>query len=182
MTRDAFMAASEDGKTKYKAPSQDWKVSGNEVISRDGQTYNYNPTNFFQRPDDRQNMGFFGKYEINDNAEVYMDFTAMKTESNAQIAYSGTFGNIDGSVPCYNALLSAQQYQLACSDYAGNQYQAAGMGGDHAPDFATGALALAYINGLDTSVAAGDIMSYKTPLVYLKRNVEGNPRQSIYNY
>jgi outer membrane receptor protein involved in Fe transport len=128
------------------------------------------------------NMGFFGKYEITDNAEVYMDFTAMKSESNAQIAYSGTFGNIDGSVPCYNSLLSAQQYKLACSDYAGNQYQAVGMGGDHAPDFATGALALAYINGLDASVAAGDIMSYNTPLVSLKRNVEGNPRQSIYNY
>ena len=192
MTRAAFLlddtnwtTNEETGKVtkpEYKAPSQDWKVSGNEFIDRAGQTYNYNPTNFFQRPDDRQNMGFFGKYEINDNAEVYMDFTAMKTESNAQIAYSGTFGNIDGSVPCYNALLSAQQYQLACSDYAGNQYQAAGMGGDHAPDFATGALALAYINGLDTSVAAGDIMSYKTPLVSLKRNVEGNPRQSIYNY
>jgi outer membrane receptor protein involved in Fe transport len=179
MTRAAYLAAND---TAYKAPRQDVKVFGNEFVGRDGQTYNYNPTNFFQRPDDRMNMGFFGKYEITDNAEVYMDFTAMKSESNAQIAYSGTFGNIDGSLPCYNSLLSAQQYKLACSDYAGNQYQAVGMGGDHAPDFATGALALAYINGLDASVAAGDIMSYNTPLVSLKRNVEGNPRQSIYNY
>ena len=30
-----------------------------------------------------------------------------------------------------------------------------GMGGSHAPDFATGAAALAYINGLDTAVADG---------------------------
>ena len=65
------------------------------------------------------NMGFFGKYEITDNAEVYLDFTSMKSESNAQIAYSGTFGNIE-SLPCYNALLSAQQYQVACADWTRN--------------------------------------------------------------
>jgi iron complex outermembrane recepter protein len=169
-------------KNAYKAPSQDFKVFGNDFVSRAGETYNYNPTNMFQRPDDRLNMGFFGKYEIADNAEVYMDFTAMKSESNAQIAYSGTFGNISGSLPCYNPFLSAQQYKVACSDYAGNSFQAAGMGGDHAPDFATNALALAYINGLETAVANGTIMSYKTPLESLKRNVEGNPRQSIYGY
>ena len=52
----------------------DWKVQGNDFVPRAGQTYNYNPTNFFQRPDDRMNMGFFGKYEITDNAEVYLDF------------------------------------------------------------------------------------------------------------
>ena len=169
-------------KNAYKAPSQDFKVLGNDFVSRAGQTFNYNPTNMFQRPDDRLNMGFFGKYEITDNAEVYMDFTSMKSESNAQIAYSGTFGAIDGSVPCYNPLLSAQQFKAACSDYAGNSFQAAGMGGDNAPDFATNALALAYINGLDTAVANETIMGYKTPLVSLKRNVEGQPRQSIYGY
>ena len=152
----------------------DWKVIGNDFGLRDGQTYNYNPTNFFQRPDDRMNMGFFGKYEITDNAEVYLDFTSMKSESNAQIAYSGTFGNIE-SLPCYNALLSAQQYQVACSDWIG-------MGGSHAPDFATGAAALAYINGLNTQVANEEILGYSAPLVSLKRNVEGNPRQGIQTY
>ena len=162
-------------------PRQDWKVSGNDFVNRDGQTYNYNPTNFFQRPDDRMNMGFFGKYEITDNAEVYLDFTSMKSESNAQIAYSGTFGNIE-ELPCYNPLLSAQQYKMACSDYSGNAFNPIGMGGDHAPDFATGAAALAYINGLNTSVAAGDILAYSAPLVSLKRNVEGNPRQGIQTY
>jgi hypothetical protein len=34
----------------------DLKVEGNNFVPRDGQTYNYNPTNFFQRPDDRINM------------------------------------------------------------------------------------------------------------------------------
>ena len=152
----------------------DFKVQGNDFVSRAGQTYNYNPTNFFQRPDDRFNSGFFGKYEVSDNAEVYVDMTYMKSESNAQIAYSGTFGNIT-SLPCYNAFLSEQQYNAACGDWVG-------MGGDHAPDFASGAAALAYLANLDLAVGDGSILGYKAPLYSLKRNVEGNPRQSIFAY
>ena len=152
----------------------DFKVLGNEFVSRDGQVYNYNPTNFFQRPDDRFNSGFFGKYEVSDNAEVYVDMTYMKSESNAQIAYSGTFGNIT-ALPCYNAFLSEQQYNAACGDWTG-------MGGDHAPDFTSGAAALAYLANLDLAVGDGSILGYKAPLYSLKRNVEGNPRQSIFAY
>ena len=152
----------------------DFKVLGNEFVPRDGQVYNYNPTNFFQRPDDRFNSGFFGKYEVSDNAEVYVDMTYMKSESNAQIAYSGTFGNIT-ALPCYNAFLSEQQYNAACGDWTG-------MGGDHAPDFASGAAALAYLANLDLAVGDGSILGYKAPLYSLKRNVEGNPRQSIFAY
>ena len=152
----------------------DFKVLGNEFVSRAGQTYNYNPTNFFQRPDDRFNSGFFGKYEVSDNAEVYVDMTYMKSESNAQIAYSGTFGNIT-ALPCYNAFLSEQQYNAACGDWTG-------MGGDHAPDFTSGAAALAYLANLDLAVGDGSILGYKAPLYSLKRNVEGNPRQSIFAY
>ena len=152
----------------------DWKVIGDEFVPRAGQTYNYNPTNFFQRPDDRVNMGFFGSYEINDMVEFYFDVTHMKSESNAQIAYSGTFGNIS-SVPCYNAFWSAQQYAAACGDWVG-------MGGDHAPDFASAADALAYIANLNIAVGNGDIIDYRAPIWSLKRNVEGNPRQSIFMY
>ena len=152
----------------------DFKVLGNEFVPRAGQAYNYNPTNFFQRPDDRFNSGFFGKYEVSDNAEVYVDMTYMKSESNAQIAYSGTFGNIT-ALPCYNAFLSEQQYNAACGDWTG-------MGGDHAPDFASGAAALAYLANLNLAVGDGSILGYKAPLYSLKRNVEGNPRQSIFAY
>ena len=152
----------------------DLKVLGNEFVPRAGQTFNYNPTNFFQRPDDRINAGFFGTYEINDNVEFYYDLTHMKSESNAQIAFSGTFGNIT-SLPCYNALLSAQQYQTICGDWSG-------MGGSHAPDFPSAAAALAYIADLNIQVGNGDILGYSAPLYSLKRNVEGNPRQAIFMY
>ena len=59
-------------------------------------------------------------------------------DSISQIAYSGTFGDLR-KVPCYNANMSAQQYQLVCGNWTG-------MGGAHAPDSATGSAALAYIS------------------------------------
>ena len=152
----------------------DLKVQGNEFVPRAGQTFNYNPTNFFQRPDERLNMGFFGKFEINEYAEAYANVRSMSSESNAQIAYSGTFGNIT-SIPCYNPLLSKQQYDTVCGDWTG-------MGGDHAPSFASAAEALAYISSLDIAVGAGEIIDYRAPLYSLKRNVEGGPRQNITGY
>ena len=157
--------------TRY---SLDWKVEGDEFVDRAGQLYNFNPTNFFQRPDERLLSGIFGHYTINDHIEAYAELTYMKGESNAQIAYSGTFGNIS-ELPCYNALLSAQQYQVACGDWEG-------MGGDHAPDFATGAEALAYISALDIAVGDGSIIDYNAPLFSLKRNVEGGPRQDHFQF
>ena len=173
-----------------KTPRVDWKLLGNEFVPRDGQAYNYNPTNFFQRPDDRLNAGFFGKYEVSDNAEMYVESSFMKSESNAQIAYSGTFGNIE-SIPCYNPLLSAQIHQVICGDYIG-------MVGDHAPNFVSDPLdmvggktaaqkALAYISALNLSIGELDtdgnkIIDFRSPLTSLKRNVEGNPRQSIFMY
>ena len=152
----------------------DVKVLGDEFVPRDGQTYNYNRTNFFQRPDERLNAGFYGRFEINDHVEAYANVRSMQSESNAQIAYSGTFGNITG-IPCYNALLSRQQYDRVCGDWAM-------MGGDHAPDFASAAEALAYISSLDLAVGDGDIIGYTAPVYSLKRNVEGGPRQSITTY
>ncbi len=149
----------------------DLKVQGDEFVPRAGQTFNYNPTNFFQRPDERLNAGFFGKFEVNEYVEAYASVRSMASESNAQIAYSGTFGNIT-ELPCYNPLLSQQQYNTICGDWIG-------MGGDHAPDFATGAEALAYISSLDIAVGDKDILGYKAPLYSLKRNVEGGPRQAI---
>ena len=141
------------------------------MVPRAGQTYNYNPTNFFQRPDERLNVGFYGKFAVSEYAEAYANIRTTSSKSNAQIAYSGTFGNIT-SIPCYNPLLSRQQYDTICGDWVG-------MGGDHAPDFATAAQALAYISSLDIAVGGGEVIDYKAPLYSLKRNVEGGPRQNI---
>ena len=152
----------------------DLKVLGDEFVPRAGQTFNYNPTNFFQRPDVRLNVGFFGDYQVTDTMEAYASVRSMRSESNAQIAYSGTFGNIT-SLPCYNPLLSKQQYDTVCGNWAG-------MGGDHAPDFPSAATALAYLSTLAQAVGDGDIIGYRAPLYSLKRNVEGGPRQNITTY
>jgi len=152
----------------------DLKVVGDTFANRAGQAYNYNPTNYFQRPDTRYNAGLFGHYDISDNVTAYVESRYMKSESVAQIAYSGTFGNIT-SFPCYNPLMSAQQHHTICGNFEG-------MGGDHAPDFASGAAALAYISALDIAVGNGDILGYASPIYHLKRNVEGNPRQGAFFY
>ena len=166
-----YAAAGHENTADPSITRLDLKVQGDEFVPRDGQTFNYNPTNFFQRPDERLNAGFFGRFEITDNIEAYANARSMQSESNAQIAYSGTFGNIT-AIPCYNALLSRQQYDTVCGNWTM-------MGGDHAPDFASAAEALAYISQLDLALGAGDIAGYSAPLYSLKRNVEGGPRQDI---
>ena len=155
----------------------DVKLLGDEFVPRAGQLYNYNPTNHYQRPQDKINGGFFANYDLTDDHEFYSSFRFSENDSPSQIAYSGTFGDLR-AVPCYNALLSAQQYELVCGNWTG-------MGGSHAPDFATGADALAYIAGLQSQVADGSIIDYNAPIRSLKRNVEGGPRtftQSFRNY
>ena len=72
-------------------------------------TYNYAPTNYYQRPDTRWTAGFFADYEINDNLNPYAEFQFMDDRSVAQIAFSGTFFNGPGTLSCGSTLLSAQQ-------------------------------------------------------------------------
>ena len=152
----------------------DYLTAGDEFADRDGTLYNFNPINHYQRPQDKVNAGFFAKYQLTDKAELYSNFRFTENESPSQIAYSGTFGDLR-ALPCYNANLSAQQYQAICGNWTG-------MGGDHAPNFATGAEALSYINSLNSQVADGSIIDYMAPVRSLKRNVEGGPRTFATKY
>ncbi len=83
---------------------------------RAGDVYNYGPSNFFQRPDERWTAGLFANYEMAPNIEAYAEFSFMDDRSLAQIAPSGTFfNNLD--LNCDNPLLSAQQFTaLGCVD------------------------------------------------------------------
>jgi len=83
------------------------------VASRD--QYNYGPLNFYQRPDERYTMGAFGRYEVNDKAEVFAQLMFSDYQSAAQIAPSGNFF-VTGTINCDNPLMSAQQRATAlCS-------------------------------------------------------------------
>ena len=56
-----------------------------------GELYNYAPPNFFMRPDERWTLGSAVSYEINPNAEAYLETNVANTNTRIQIAESGTF-------------------------------------------------------------------------------------------
>ncbi|MGE0533099.1 MAG: TonB-dependent receptor [Hyphomonadaceae bacterium] len=76
--------------------------------------YNFGPTNFYQRPDERYALGAFARYEINEHVEVFAQLMFNDYTSNAQIAPSGVFFNVN-TINCDNPLLSAQQRDTICN-------------------------------------------------------------------
>lgn len=78
--------------------------------------YNFAPTNYFMRPDERVSAGIFGYYTISDAAEIYLELNYMDDESVAQFAPSGSFWWPD-TIQCGNPLLSQQQFDLICGNY-----------------------------------------------------------------
>ncbi len=86
---------------------------GNTFRARNGatDTYNFGPSNYYQRPDDRYVLGAFANYEINEWATAYADVMFMDDTSTYQIAPGGIFAGTF-SVNCANPFLSAQQRGL----------------------------------------------------------------------
>ncbi len=88
--------------------------------------YNFAPTNFFQRPDERYTFGAFARYEISPALQPYLEVMFMNDRTLAQIAPSGNFGNTftincgSPAAPTVNSpgvgnpLLSAQQRGILC--------------------------------------------------------------------
>lgn len=80
--------------------------------SRD--SFNYNPYNYYQRPDERYSIAAFGHYDVTDSATVYTELNFMDDNTVAQIAPSGMFGLIT-PISCSNPLLSAQWVDTICT-------------------------------------------------------------------
>ena len=78
--------------------------------------YNFAPTNYFMRPDERITFGVFGHHEFGSNAELYVEFNYMDDKTDAQLAPSGSFFWPE-SVSCSNPLLSQQQIDRICTPY-----------------------------------------------------------------
>ena len=89
--------------TNFNAPS------GTFVPFSSAADFNYGPLNYFQRADDRYNLGAFGHYQVNEHMDVYMDTMFMDDHTIAQIAPSGFFQGPTYYIPCNNAFLSAAQ-------------------------------------------------------------------------
>jgi iron complex outermembrane receptor protein len=90
--------------------------------------YNFAPTNYFQRPDERWTAGEFLHLDVAEKMQVYNEFMFMHDTSIAQIAPGGAFlgagtsidpntgiGNGGVNVNCNNPYLSASELQVFCN-------------------------------------------------------------------
>lgn len=88
--------------------------------------YNYAPTNYFQRPDERWTAGSFAHYDFNEHQTAYFEFMFMRDVSISQEAAGGAFigeGNASlNGIPnglvttnCNNPLLSAAEVTALCN-------------------------------------------------------------------
>ena len=142
--------------------------------------YNFGPTNYFQRPDERYTAGFFADYEISEAVHPYAEFMFMDDRTVAQIAPSGDFGNTT-SINCDNPLLSAAQLATLCanenllvSNDPARQFDVVGNSPILNPDGSPTFTNEAPFNFIDPTTG----LTYNRGSVQiLRRNVEGGPRR-----
>lgn len=92
--------------------------NGNQFVPRAGTTFNYGPYNHLQRPDEKISLGAFGHYTINEHVEPYMEVMYTTNETDAQIAFTGTFFRTD-FLACDHPFLSEQQRNTICGPGTG---------------------------------------------------------------
>lgn len=184
--------------TIFDGQSNTYQVGPNQTLIPGSTPYNYAPTNYYQRPDERYTAGFFANYEVSDSFKPYMEGMFMDDRTVAQIAPSGDFGNTY-SINCNNPLLSAQQRGIICAPTSqiartvvqnpdtgayttvAPSYAATGVVSSVAQNLATygrvaGVPADAFtpFNFIDTTTGG----TYNRGFAQiLRRNVEGGPRQ-----
>jgi iron complex outermembrane recepter protein len=84
--------------------------------------YNFAPSNYYQRPDERVTAGLFAHYEVSEAIDVYTEFGFMNDDTTAQIAPAGLFfgggPGLGGGylVNCDNPFMSPAQVQTFCTN------------------------------------------------------------------
>ncbi|HYI64486.1 MAG TPA: TonB-dependent receptor [Allosphingosinicella sp.] len=155
-----------------------FQIGPNRTLIRGFTPYNFAPTNYFQRPDERYTLGAFANYEISPMLRPYLEVMFMDDRTVAQIAPSGDFGNtfaINCGSPgaptavspgVGNPLLSQQQRNLLC-DAENLLIDSAGSVDNDAP-FTPPAVFIDPTTGLPYTRGFAQI---------LRRNVEGGGRR-----
>jgi iron complex outermembrane recepter protein len=153
-----------------------FQIGPNRTLLPGRTRFNFAPTNYYQRPDERYTGGLFADYEISDAIKPYLEFMFMDDRSVAQIAPSGDFGNTL-SINCDNPLMSAQQRGLICA----NENLITGFLGTYPLVNQTNSVTpgAAPINFIDPTTGA----SYNRAFFQLlRRNVEGGPRRADFEH
>jgi len=156
-----------------------WWVPGTSTIGAFGHgvlnqgsenIYNYAPTNYYERPDDRYTAGAFTDYDVNPHLHLYGEFMFMADHSLAQIAPSGDFGNTL-TINSANPLVTPQEASLLFTP----DNQVIGYLGTYP-----------VTNGFVNGGTAPSGLTPAAPGTYyfqlLKRNVEGGPRVDDLNH
>jgi len=138
---------------------QTLQVGPNRTFIPGTTPYNFAPTNYYQRPDERYTLGAFANYEISDSLRPYLEVMFMDDRTVAQIAPSGDFGNTT-TINCDNPLMSAQQRALVCQP--ANLLNAGGT---------TGGVPAVFIDPISGTPYN------RAVLQILRRNVEGGGRR-----
>ncbi|WP_443750967.1 TonB-dependent receptor domain-containing protein [Asticcacaulis solisilvae] len=76
--------------------------------------YNYAPTNYIQRSDNRLTSGAFLNYVLNDKAKLYGSFMYMDDHTFSQEAPSAIWLGTNFAINCDNPLMSDQQKMTLC--------------------------------------------------------------------
>ncbi len=143
----------------------------NRTINPGIALFNFNPYNYFQRPDERYIAGVFADYEVTPAIKPYLEFMFMDDHTLAQIAPSGDFGNTF-TINCDNPLMSAQANAQICNpDNLINGFIGAfpvATGANFNPD--PGAPPIDFVDP-----TTGNTYN-KAYFNLLRRNVEGGPR------
>ncbi|WP_418152140.1 TonB-dependent receptor domain-containing protein [Litorimonas sp. RW-G-Af-16] len=136
-------------------------------------TFNFNPFNNYQRPNERYTFGTFVEYEAAPNLNLYSELMFMENSTNSQIAPSGVFGlGVNGSaggVNCDNPFLSAQQVEYLCGEIADGAIDRYRFNDPADPDNPN--------NGLYTDAAGNILPDQDNPDTFVAR-FDGNPDQA----
>ncbi len=94
----------------------DFIAQGDQFVPYSGETFNFGPLNYFQRPDEQYAFGAFAHYDLADRVTLYAELGFMDDRSVSQIAPSGAFFVTD-TISCGNPLMSAQQFDALCGNF-----------------------------------------------------------------
>ena len=100
-----------------QVPSFYFNVQGDQFVDASPtRNFNFAPPSYFQRPDERYNLGAFAHYDISEHATAYTQLMWMDDQTVAQFAPAGLFYDFGVDISCNNPLLSAQQVAaLSCA-------------------------------------------------------------------